>query len=81
MNIDEIKLTREENVQQLDGDEYIQYLERDNFLLRKQQIKYRNLVNDHKLDKDSLQMEINKLIDENVKLVDSIKELRHFRMT
>ena len=81
MNIDEIKLTREENVQQLDGDEYIQYLERDNFLLRKQQIKYRNLVNDHKLDKDSLQMEINNLIDENVKLVDSIKELRHFRMT
>tara|TARA_Y100000389_G_C17077384_1_gene324961 strand:- start:134 stop:379 length:246 start_codon:yes stop_codon:yes gene_type:complete len=81
MDIDEIKLTLENNVEQLKDDEYIQHLERDNFLLRKQQIKYRNLVNGHKLDKDRLQMEINKLIDENVKLVDSIKELRHFRMT
>ena len=81
MDIDEIKLTLENNVEQLKDDEYIQHLERDNFLLRKQQIKYRNIVNGHKLDKDRLQMEINKLIDENVKLVDSIKELRHFRMT
>ena len=79
--MNEIKLTSEKNVEQLKDDEYIQHLERDNFLLRKQQIKYRNIVNDHKLDKDSLQMEINNLIDENVKLVDSIKELRHFRMT
>ena len=81
MDIDEIKLTLENNVERLKDDEYIQHLERDNFLLRKQQIKYRNIVNGHKLDKDRLQMEINKLIDENVKLVDSIKELRHFRMT
>ena len=57
-------------------DESIQKLIRENQLLKKQQIKYRNLVNGHIMDKSQLQDEINRLIDENCKLVDQIKEIR-----
>tara|TARA_B100000745_G_scaffold104896_1_gene67055 strand:+ start:116 stop:370 length:255 start_codon:yes stop_codon:yes gene_type:complete len=56
--------------------ESIKILERDNKSLRKQQLKYRNVVNGHMMDKKDLQDEIDRLIDENVKLVDEIKKLR-----
>ena len=58
------------------GEDYLTKLERENELLRKQQVKYRNIVNNHIHDKVILQGEIDKLINENIKLTDDIKELR-----
>ena len=49
-------------------------IKKENELLKKQQIKYRNIINNLRMDNSTLQEEINKLIDENVKLVDKIKE-------
>ena len=51
-------------------------LENENKLLRNQQLKYRNAVMFHKEQYDTLQSEINKLIDENVSLTDSIKNIK-----
>ena len=56
--------------------DYITKLELENELLKKQRIKYRNIVNNHIMDKDDLQKEIERLINENVILVDEIKRLR-----
>jgi len=52
---------------------WIRILENENKLLKKQQIKYRNIVNNDKTEINRLREEINKLIDENVYLVDKIK--------
>ena len=52
----------------------IDKIKRENELLKKQQIKYRNIINNLRMDNSILQDEIDKLINENVKLVDKIKE-------
>tara|TARA_B100001094_G_C18023631_1_gene716449 strand:- start:554 stop:781 length:228 start_codon:yes stop_codon:yes gene_type:complete len=52
----------------------ISIIRKDNEILKKQQIKYRNIVNNLRFDNNELRKEINRLIDENVKLVDRIKE-------
>tara|TARA_Y100000590_G_C15213405_1_gene823399 strand:+ start:62 stop:499 length:438 start_codon:yes stop_codon:yes gene_type:complete len=54
-------------------------LENENKLLRNQQLKYRNTIMFHKEQYNTLQSEINKLIDENVSLTDSIKKLKQFQ--
>jgi hypothetical protein len=56
-----------------DNDDIVK-IKNKNELLKKQQIKYRNIINNLRMDNLTLQDEINKLIDENVKLVDNIKE-------
>ena len=68
-----VKIMRENS----DKDEdYLTKLERENEILTKQQVKYRNIVNNHIRDKVVLQGEIDKLVNENIKLTDDIKELR-----
>ena len=52
----------------------ISIMRKENEILKNQQIKYRNIVNNLRFDNDELRKEINRLIDENVKLVDRIKE-------
>ena len=62
------------NMDNSDDNDDIVKIKKENELLKKQQIKYRNIINNLRMDNSTLQEEINKLIDENVKLIDKIKK-------
>ena len=68
----------QEKINPIGNEIEINQLKRQIDLFKKQQLKYRNLVNCHIMDKNNLQDKIDKLIDENLNLVNEINKLRIF---
>ena len=67
----------QEKINPIGNEIEINQLKRQIDLFKKQQLKYRNLVNCHIMDKNNLQDKIDKLIDENLNLVNEINKLRN----